>query len=53
MWSVLAVVAILLIGFVVMVYVIKVNDDLRELDARLDVLECELRYCKGLDNGRN
>lgn len=53
MWSVLAVVAIIVVAFVVMVYVIKINDDLRELDARLDVLECELRYCKGLDNGRN
>ena len=53
MWSVLAVIAIVVVAFVTMAYVIKVNDDLRDLDARLDVLECELRYCKGIDNGRD
>lgn len=53
MWSVLAVIAIVVAAFVTMVYIIKVNDDLRDLDARLDVLECELRYCKGLDDGRD
>lgn len=43
---------LLIVAFVVLVYVIKVNDDLRILDDRLDVLECEMRYLKEYENDR-
>lgn len=44
--------ALLLAAFIILVYVIKVNDDLRILDDRLDVLECEMRYLKEYESDR-
>ena len=52
MWSALGVIAIVLVAFVVFVYVIKINDDLRIFDDRLDVLEWEVRYLKEYENDR-
>lgn len=52
MWSVIGVLALAFVAFVVLVYVIKINDDLRVFDGRLDVLECEMRYFKEYENDR-
>lgn len=52
MWSVIGALALAGVTFVAMVYVIKINDDLRVLDGRLDILECEMRYLKEYENDR-
>lgn len=51
--SIFGIIALVVAAFVVMVYVIKINDDIRVLEDRLNILECEVRYGQGIDNDRN